>query len=120
MNKVNVMIGGAEYTLTAPETPEYIKRCAATVDKNVNSMMFANRKLSGLQATVLTAVNFCDENMKLQTDNANLRGKLKEALDDYNALRSEQEETMRQLSELRNELSKAKAELDKIKKADGE
>ena len=121
LNKVTVTIGGAEYTLTAPETPEYMKRCAAYVDKNINSMMFANRKLSALQATVLTAVNYCDENTKLQTDNANLRAKLKEALDDYHALRTEQEETVRQLTDLRNELGKALAELDALKKkTDGE
>ena len=121
MNKVTVTIGGAEYTLTAPETPEYMKRCAAYVDKNINSMMFANRKLSALQATVLTAVNYCDENTNLQTDNANLRAKLKEALDDYHALRTEKEETVRQLTDLRNELGKALAELDALKKkTDGE
>jgi len=64
-SKVTVRIYGTDYVLCGTETEEYINNVAFNVDK-VMKEVAKNPLIKPLQIAVLTACNFCDENMKLK------------------------------------------------------
>lgn len=63
-NKIEVRIGGKEYTLVGVESEEYMQRVALYIDKKMVEIMRLNSKLSTAMASVLTAVNVADDYFK--------------------------------------------------------
>ena len=64
-SKVTVRIYGTDYILCGTETEEYINNVAFNVDKAMKEVA-KNPLIKPLQVAVLTACNFCDENIKLK------------------------------------------------------
>jgi len=67
-----VTVAGKEYTLVSSESPEYMNRVAAYVDRKLEEMAMATRLPSNMVA-VLTALNMADELMKSHDENSRLR-----------------------------------------------
>ena len=65
-------VGGKEYTLVSSESPEYMNRVAAYVDRKLEEMAMATRLPTNMVA-VLTALNMADELMKAHDENSRLR-----------------------------------------------
>lgn len=107
-NRITVSICGAEYTLTAEESPAYMQKVAAMVDTKMMEIM-AGGRVSRMDAAVLAAMNIADEMLKQQGSTENLRGQLKGYLDDANRAKSE-------LSECKREIFKLQQQLDKLNK----
>ena len=70
--KTTVTVGGKEYTLVSSESPEYMNRVAAYVDRKLEEMSMATRLPTNMVA-VLTALNMADELMKAHDENSRLR-----------------------------------------------
>lgn len=70
--KTVVTVGGKEYTLVSSDSPEYMNRVAAYVDRKLEEMSMATRLPSNMVAT-LTALNMADELMKSHDENSRLR-----------------------------------------------
>ena len=70
--KTVVTVAGKAYTLVSSESPEYMNRVAAYVDRKLEEMAMATRLPTNMVA-VLTALNMADELMKAHDENSRLR-----------------------------------------------
>lgn len=68
MNKVTVDINGIEYNLKGEETEEYLIKLAKQVDEKIKKILSLNDKLSTASASILTAINFADEYLKISEE----------------------------------------------------
>lgn len=73
--RITVRIAGRDYTLISPDSPEYLQRVAAYVDRKLTETSLAARvPLAG--ATMLAAIDLADELMQAQDENQRLRREL--------------------------------------------
>ena len=100
-HKITVSSAGQEYTLVAEEGDDYVKRCAALVDKQVLDVMNGAR-LGRSDAAVLTAMNLADQFLKEQEASENLRRQIKDGLDENAKLKMELSEAKREIFKLQN------------------
>lgn len=100
-NKITVSIAGQEYTIVAEESEEYVKRCAALLDRQVKEVM-AGTHLGRSDAAVLTAMNLTDQLLKEQETDDALRRQIKESLDENARLKMELSEARREIFKLQN------------------
>ena len=100
-NKITVSIAGQEYTMIAEEGEDYVRRCAAMVDKQVREVMDGVH-LGRSDAAVLTAMNLADQFLKEQEASENLRRQIKEGLDESAKLKVELSEAKREIFKLQN------------------
>ena len=73
--KTTVRVAGREYTLVSSDSPEYIGRVAAYVDRKINEAALAAH-LPVVKAAVLVALNIADELMRAHDENSRLRREL--------------------------------------------
>lgn len=99
--KVDVMIGGRIFTLVAEEDVGYTKEIAAYVDGQMNSLM--EQDFSYYEALMLTAVNIADEFFREREKIENLRGQLKDYVEDASKAKLELAEARREISRLKKE-----------------
>ena len=100
-NKITVSIAGEEYTMVADEGEDYVKRCAALVDKQVQDVM-NGAHLGRSDAAILTAMNLTDQLLKEQEAGDALRRQMKEGLDENARLKMELSEARREIFRLQN------------------
>ena len=100
-HKIAVSIAGEEYTMVAEEGEEYVKRCAALVDKQVRELM-EQIHLGRSDAAVLAAMNLADQFLKEQEASENLRRQIKEGLDENAKLNNDLSEAKREIFKLQN------------------
>ena len=80
---------------------EYVKRCAALVDKQVRELM-EQIHLGRSDAAVLAAMNLADQFLKEQEASENLRRQIKEGLDENAKLKNDLSEAKREIFKLQN------------------
>ncbi|MPN39681.1 Cell division protein ZapA [bioreactor metagenome] len=114
-NKINVTICGADYKITANESPEYIQKVARIVDDRMSELLQSSSKMSMTMVGVLTAVNMCDEKLKADQTADNLRMQLKKYLDNAEKAKQEADDYKREVQSLRNENAELKTKLDRLK-----
>lgn len=121
-NKVEVKIGGKEYTLVGAESDEYIQRVALYIDKKINEILKANRNLSTSMASILAAINVADDYFKIKEESINLKDQLEKALIDINNLNEEVKYIVEENKDLSNkntsmhlELVKRETELKEVR-----
>lgn len=107
-NKITVTICDEKYTFTAEESAEYMQKVAAMVNDRMTAILSAGHA-SIVDAAVLTAMNIADEFCKLQGSGDNLRGQLKEYVDEANAAKAEVSELKREVFRLQQEITRLKA-----------
>lgn len=66
-NKVTITVHGVEYVLVGEETPEYMQRVAAYVDRRMEEAEVLGR-IGEQRLAVLTALNVTDELMKARRE----------------------------------------------------
>ena len=74
-NRTTVRIAGRDYTIASYDTPEYVNRVAAHVDRKMSELAEAT-KLPAAQLAVLAAVNATDDMMKSRDEIRRLRAEL--------------------------------------------
>jgi cell division protein ZapA len=99
-NKVVVTIADREYTMVAVEDEDYVRKCAAHVNEEIQEVSAG--RLSQADAAVLAAMNIADEYYKEQEAAENLRRQLKEGLEEANRLKMELSEAKREIFKLQN------------------
>ena len=72
---ITVLVAGRNYTLTSSDSPEYVKRVAAYVDRKLSETS-AGTNLPSPQVAVLTCFQLADELMKAQDENRILRRRM--------------------------------------------
>lgn len=110
-NKLEIIIGGYNYTLVGKEPIEYLNELARYVDNRINRIMSSNNNLGIKDAGVLAAFNIADELFKLkdQYDGASEIPELKKEIDE---IRCENAKLKKELAEDYSD-SKYKEELKK-------
>ena len=100
-NRVNIHICGADYTLTAEESPSYMEKVAAYVNDKMTELMASN-KVGRTDAAILAALNIADELMKEKDSSEHLRTQIKGYLDDAAKAQNEVSELKREIFKLQN------------------
>lgn len=68
MNKVVVKINNSEYALKGEEPEDYLNQIGFTVNKLIEGMLKANRKLNIHDAAILTSCNLVDDKLKIEKE----------------------------------------------------
>lgn len=121
-NKVELRIGGKDYTIVGTEPEEHIQRVGLYIDKKMCEIMKMNNKLSTSMVAVLTAINVADEYFKLRDSELNLRRELKRLHDQLEGLKADNQRLTQENStlsgvntDLKLELAKREAELGEVR-----
>lgn len=86
--RATVRIAGRDYTIASYDSPEYVARVAAYVDRKMNELSLATRLPAG-QLAVLAAVNATDDMMKSRDEIERLRRERDGARDEVERMRLE-------------------------------
>lgn len=107
-NRVKLKIADCEILVASEDSEEYIRQTGERVNEYVRNIMENAPNMSTTLASIFAALEFCDEATKEKEAADNLRGQIKEALDEAARLRKELEETQRREEEARKELEALK------------
>ncbi len=110
MDKKSVVIhiAGSEYTILTEEDSSYVEALARALDNDITEIVSANRRLSMTQAAILAALDYADKAAKESEAADNLRGRMKEYLEDSARYKMEAEVARRDVERLQKELKEAK------------
>ena len=97
--RTTVRIAGRDYTIASYDSPEYVARVAAWVDRKMNELSVATRLPAG-QLAVLAAVNATDDMMKSRDEIERLRRELDALRDETERMRLELGEKDRKIGRL--------------------
>ena len=86
--KITVTVAGKNYTLVSGDSPEFVKRVAAFVDRKLNETATVTNLPSG-QAAVLTCFNLADDLLKAQDENTLLRRQIEKLASMNKAIKEE-------------------------------
>ena len=104
---ISVNIGGKKFYIIADEKPDYLTDIAKCVDESISEIMTANKNITLERATVLSALKFCDDSRKLQSDvdkdEDNLRKQVMQYSKELTKLTRENKNLEKQISELKKE-----------------
>jgi len=120
--KVNVRIGGNDYTLMGVECEEHIQRVAMYIDKKMSEISRSNNRLSTSMQSVLAAINIGDDFITMKDRAMEMDKALKDANEELELLREEVEKlaSEKAVLEKRNtnlqvELARREAELSEVR-----
>ena len=113
--RVRVDIMGRGFNLVSGENTDYIISVAKEVDAKMRELKDENPKLTYDTAAVLTALNLCDELMRLKNEAENDE-RLDEINKEDNKIRSQLVEYSKELSRATGTIKKLERELEKLKK----
>jgi len=102
-NHVVVTIGGEEYSFVAQENAAYVQRVGSYVDQKMQEVLESAR-VGRIDAAVLTAANIADELFKEQASAEQLRGQIKQYLDEAGKAQAEVSELKREVFRLQQKL----------------
>lgn len=108
-NKITITINNREYTLMSEDTKEHMETVAEYIDKKISEIIIASGgKLTLQDVSILAAINVADDYFKSDETANNLRGQIKQYIDDASSAEFEN-------NRLRAEISRLKAELAAVK-----
>ena len=102
-NRVVVSICGEDYTFVAEEAPSYMQRVGSYVSEKMEAVL-SGARVGRTDAAVLTAANIADELFKEQTAAEQLRGQIKQYLDEAAKAQAEASELKREVFRLQQRL----------------
>lgn len=121
-NKIKFKINGSEFLISAEEDKEYIVKISKMVDKRIQSLANENTNLSTSMATVLAALNYCDELEKqkkitaeLLRKNDELEAAAQKAKDDLQSFSVENEQLKEEKKGLHARIESLKAQLQQTR-----
>jgi len=110
-NRVRITIGGAEYVITSDDDEAYMISVGEDVDHAMDDLTRGNPRVSTTMAAVLTALDYCDKYKKESGSTGNLRGQMKDYLEDSSRTRMELDEARREISRLQSEVQSLRMRL---------
>ena len=75
--KITVRVAEKNYTLVSSDSPEYLRRVAALVDRRLKEMEIASG-MPAQQVMALTCFNLADELLKAKDENTELKRRMQE------------------------------------------
>ncbi len=108
LNKVRFTVCGSQYVVSTPEDESYVQGLAERLDRDMQAVMEASPSASVAMAAVVTAMDYLDEMQKASSGADNMRGQIKDYLEDAARARMETEEARRDADRLRRQLEELK------------
>ncbi|MBQ9066486.1 MAG: cell division protein ZapA [Clostridia bacterium] len=103
-SRVRLSICGSDYYITTDEDPAYVEELGERLNEDLSKIVKDNSRLSITQAAILAALEYADEAKKATTTAENLRGQIKEYLEDSARYKMEAEVAKREVDRLNREL----------------
>ncbi len=110
-NKVKITICGKEYSLQTDEQPAYVQQLAGRLDRKIAEMMEKNDTLSLSSAAILVGLSLMDDSYKTTSDMDNIRGEIRNYVEEAGMARAEADDLRRELEERDREIENLKTEL---------
>lgn len=104
MNKVKIEVGGARYSISSKEDPEYVRKLAFDVDDQLKALMAANAGMTLNDALVLTCLNFTDLYKKSEENADHIRRQLTEYIEDAARTRIALDDAKREIERIKAQL----------------
>ncbi len=101
-SRITVRIADQEYMLVTNEQESYVHEIAAHVDVELAKVL-EGRHITFVDGAILTCVNLSDQYFKERAVSDNLRGQLKDSLDETRRLNRRLSELGRELKQLREQ-----------------
>ena len=108
---VRVRIMENTYAILTDESEEYVEKIARHVDRQIRTILEENPRASITMATVLACFDFCDEANKAVDAADNLRGQIRDYLDELATARADYDDARKQLSKAEAENKRLREEL---------
>ncbi|MCI2058147.1 MAG: cell division protein ZapA [Oscillibacter sp.] len=102
-NRVIVNICGEDYTFVTDENAAYMQKIGSYVDQKMQEILSGSH-VGRSDAAVLTAANIADDLFKEQSSSEQLRGQIKQYLDEAGKAQNEVSELKREVFRLQQKL----------------
>ena len=112
MNKLKVSVCGRTYSITTDNEPEFVVEIAEKLDKNINALVKQYPSLGIQSSAVFCALEAYEEKKKAEEGMDNIRGQVKEYLDEIGMLRDARDRAVMEADKLRRELDSLKGGSD--------
>lgn len=109
-NKVRLKICGSQFLITADESEQYIQKIAKIVDERIKFLADSDPKLSLQMATIVAALNYCDQ---LEKERIITRELIKKT-DDCEAIAKDATQQLNKLLIENTQLKEEKAGLHRV------
>lgn len=110
-NKVDVNIGGRNFTVVGNESEKYVKSIAAYVNDRIKEVQKKNNRLNDMMAQTLVAFNIADEYHRVSAELSQLKNETKEPIERYEDIVNELKEANNRIQELEKQCTLYKDEL---------
>lgn len=110
-NRVTITICGKEYTLQTDESPDYVRQLAARLDRRISDMMETSDIISLSSAEILVGLSLMDDSYKTTSNIDNIRGEIRNYVEEAGKARAEADDLRRQLEEKDREIDLLQTEL---------
>ena len=101
INRVQIEILGASYTIATPESEEYVLELANELDSQMKLLIDTDPKLTHNSALVLCAMGYADMFHKSEQAADNMRAQITDYLDDAASARAELDAVKKELEQLK-------------------
>ena len=110
-NRIKLNICGCECIISSEDSESYMRSVGDEVQKTISSIMERNDRISITLAAITAALSYCDNARKAADTAENLRGQIKDYLEDSSHARLEAEESRREIERLKREIQTLRSRL---------
>ena len=109
-NRVKLTICGANYVIVSEDEESYMQELGTRLDEDMNELMTKNQAISVTGAAVLKALDYLDELRKATMSADNMRGQVRDYLEDAAKARRATQEAQQEIARLRRQIEQMKGQ----------
>ena len=109
-NRVKLTICGANYVIVSEDEESYVQELSTRLDEEMNELMTKNQAISVTGAAVLKALDYLDELRKATMSADNMRGQVRDYLEDAAKARLATQEAQQEIARLRRQIEQMKGQ----------
>lgn len=118
VNKVRVMIAGAQYAIATTDSEQYILSLADKLDRDISKLMKENPSLSATKAAVFCAMDYLDEYRKSTGSAENMRSQIQDYIADAARAKAAEDKAKAENESLRREAAALREQLARMRKGE--
>ena len=109
-NRVKLTICGANFVIVSEDEESYVQELGTRLDEEMNELMTKNQAISVTGAAVLKALDYLDELRKATMSADNMRGQVRDYLEDASKARLATQEAQQEIARLRRQIEQMKGQ----------
>ena len=110
LTKVRLQIAGSNYVISTTDSESYVHELAERLDKDMKDILESAPSASVTQAAVLAALDYLDELRKATMSADNMRGQVRDYLEDAAKARLATQEAQQEIARLRRQIEQMKGQ----------